>query len=101
MELPQNSPSASIDPADVAIAKVEGRCRRRHRLLIAAAVLCPLVGYILSPVLFVSLERRGMLTPEMSSIGMLLLWPLHEAYMNVEIVHDFYDSYFELMGVKP
>jgi hypothetical protein len=69
-------------------------------LLIAAAVFCLLAGYIFSPALIVFLERRGMVTPEIASVSMFLLWPLHEAYLNIEIVHDFYDGYFELTGAN-
>ena len=69
--------------------------------MIVAALFSSVMGYVLSPAMFVLLERRGMLSPTMDTVGMFFLWPLHEAYMNIPIVHDFYDGYFELMGVNP
>ena len=101
MEEQRQSPAEAVDPADVAIAVEEGRRRRRRRLLVAAAVIIALVGYVLSPGLFVLLFTRGLLSSEVTTVWEFLLWPLHEAYVNIPIVRVFYDGYFELMGVNP
>ena len=101
MEEQQQSPAEAVDPADVAIAADEGRRRRRRRLLVAATLIIALVGYVLSPALFVFLEDQRILSPEVSTVWMFLLWPLEMAYENNQTVRDFYDGYLALMGVTP
>ena len=99
LTMTNHSPPAAIDPADVAIARADSRRRRRRVWLVLAGFVFLVVGYILSPGVFVMMEARGMLPPEAEPIVRVLFAPLEFFYNRFPVVEMFYDSYFEVMGV--
>jgi hypothetical protein len=93
------SQPSCIDPADIAIARDEGRQRRRVRNRVAVVSVGLLVGYVLSPGPLIKLLNQEMLPRSVQQICDVYWWPLHFAYENVPVVKRFYDSYFHLFGV--
>ena len=89
----------SEDPAEIWIARVSARRRRRQYMLLITVLLAMSVGYVLSPGILRSLEQNNLLPPAIHPILDFVLFPLEWAYERSEFVQSCYRGYFVLIGV--
>ena len=99
MQTPTTTLKAAPDPADIALAQVEARQRRRHRRLIVVGVATLIVSYPLSLGTVVFLDQKGLLPSVLYPILQTVYFPIIYAVMNVPLVEHIFKCYLWSLGI--